>query len=133
MNHSRKYRAITAIVLTGAAALPVGNALAAASHSTATSKTKSYKGPLVDTRWGPMKAIIKVKNKKIISANDILTPETFRSQYIDSQAIPLLVQETLQAQNASINMISGATVTSAGYIQSLQIAVANAKHDKLLK
>jgi uncharacterized protein with FMN-binding domain len=132
MNHSRKCQAITAIVLTASAAFPAGHALAA-SHSTATSKTKTYKGPLVDTRWGPMQAVIKVKNKKIISADDILNPETFRSQYIDSVAVPLLTQETLQAQNANINLISGATVTSEGYIQSLQTAVSKAKHDKLLK
>jgi uncharacterized protein with FMN-binding domain len=35
----------------------------------------------------------------------------------------VLVQETLDAQSASIDMVSGATVTSEGYVESLQSAL----------
>ena len=41
---------------------------------------------------------------------------------INSYALPVLVQETLNAQSAQIDMVSGATVTSVGYTQSLQSA-----------
>jgi len=42
---------------------------------------------------------------------------------IDQQAIPILQQEALQAQSASIQGVSGASFTSAGFTQSLQAAL----------
>jgi uncharacterized protein with FMN-binding domain len=44
-------------------------------------------------------------------------------QQINSYALPRLVKETLDAQSANIDMVSGATVTSEGYLQSLQSAL----------
>ena len=38
----------------------------------------------------------------------------------------ILVQDTLSAQSADIDMVSGATVTSDGYVQSLQAALDEA-------
>jgi uncharacterized protein with FMN-binding domain len=49
-----------------------------------------------------------------------------RDQEINAQALPILVQETLSAQSAHIDMVSGATVTSDGYLQSLQSALDKA-------
>ena len=46
-----------------------------------------------------------------------------RSQFIDEQAIPILEQEAMQAQSASIQGVSGASYTSAGFQQSLQAAL----------
>ena len=47
----------------------------------------------------------------------------FRSQSIDQQAIPILEHEVMQAQSASIQGVSGASYTSAGFRQSLQAAL----------
>ncbi len=44
-------------------------------------------------------------------------------EQINSYALPRLVQATLDAQSADIDMVSGATVTSEGYLQSLQSAL----------
>ena len=41
-------------------------------------------------------------------------------------SLPVLIQETLDAQSASVDMVSGATVTSEGYIRSLQAALDEA-------
>ena len=41
-------------------------------------------------------------------------------------ALPILIQETIDQQSANIDMVSGATYTSAGYIQSLQSALDQA-------
>jgi uncharacterized protein with FMN-binding domain len=49
-----------------------------------------------------------------------------RSQYISEQAGPYLQQEALQAQNAQIDIVSGATYTSESYAQSLQSALDKA-------
>jgi uncharacterized protein with FMN-binding domain len=46
-----------------------------------------------------------------------------RDQEINAYALPILRQETLSAQSAGIDSISGATVTSDGYKQSLQAAL----------
>jgi len=45
------------------------------------------------------------------------------SQQISEQAIAMLRAEVLSAQGGSIDAISGATYTSAAYIQSLQAAI----------
>ena len=45
---------------------------------------------------------------------------------INAQALPILIKETEQAGNAKIDMVSGATVTSTGYTQSLQSALDQA-------
>jgi len=46
-----------------------------------------------------------------------------RSSQINSYAEPLLVSETIEAQSAAINGVSGATFTSQAYVQSLQAAL----------
>jgi uncharacterized protein with FMN-binding domain len=66
----------------------------------------------VDTRWGPVQVQITVTNGKITTAQALVYPqENGRDQEINAYAVPQL---------------SGATVTSDGYIQSLQSAVDKA-------
>jgi uncharacterized protein with FMN-binding domain len=49
-----------------------------------------------------------------------------RDQEINAYALPILIQDTIDAQSANIDMVSGATVTSDGYLQSLQAAIDKA-------
>jgi uncharacterized protein with FMN-binding domain len=49
-----------------------------------------------------------------------------RDQEINDQALPILIDETVSAQSAKIDMVSGATVTSDGYLESLQAAIDEA-------
>jgi len=49
-----------------------------------------------------------------------------RDAEINSYALPILVRDTVSAQSANIDMVSGATVTSDGYLQSLQSALDQA-------
>jgi uncharacterized protein with FMN-binding domain len=49
-----------------------------------------------------------------------------QSSQIDAMAIPQLTSETLTAQSANIDAVSGATYTSSGYKQSLQSALDKA-------
>jgi uncharacterized protein with FMN-binding domain len=46
---------------------------------------------------------------------------------INAQAMPWLTQEAIQAQSANINIISGATLTSEAFANSLQAALASAQ------
>ena len=84
-------------------------------------------GPSVDTRWGPVQVEITTSGGKITAVDVVEYPNNNpRDQEINSFAIPTLVQETLDAQSADIDMVSGATVTSDGYLQSLQAALDEA-------
>ncbi len=61
---------------------------------------------------------------KITDAQVLQVPdESGRDREINSSAVPVLVQETLQAQSAQIDSVSGATYTSEGYTESLQSAI----------
>ena len=64
----------------------------------------------------------------VITAADAVDYPTSnpRDRQINQIAVPRLVSETLSAQSAQIDMISGATYTSEGYLQSLQSAIDQA-------
>lgn len=94
-----------------------------ASPSTGT-RSGTFTGQAVDTRWGPVQVQITVVNGKITNAEAVQYPQgNPRDQEINSFALPQLAQEALQAQSAQIDAVSGATVTSEGYISSLQSAI----------
>jgi uncharacterized protein with FMN-binding domain len=81
-------------------------------------------GAPANTAYGPVQVQITVLGGRITRADAIVYPtESRRDQQINSQAIPALNSETLRAQSAQIDAISGASYTSAGYQQSLQSAI----------
>jgi uncharacterized protein with FMN-binding domain len=91
------------------------------------SGTKTITGNSTDTRWGPVQVRITLTNGKVTAADAIVYPTTNgRDQEINSYAIPTLNSEAVSAGNAQIDMVSGATYTSEGYISSLQSALDQA-------
>lgn len=95
--------------------------------SSAASAATTFLGDSTDTRWGPVQVQITVQNGKITAVTVPVYPaNNGRDQEINATALPILVQETLSAQNAKIDMVSGATVTSDGYLTSLQSALDKA-------
>jgi len=96
----------------------------ATSNSTSSSGTKTYTGSTASTRWGDVQVTITVTNGKITDVQVPVYPSgNGRDQEINAYALPVLTQETLSAQSANIDTVSGATVTSDGYLQSLQSAL----------
>jgi uncharacterized protein with FMN-binding domain len=94
------------------------------SSSSSSSGTKTYTGSTASTRWGDVQVSITVTNGKITNVQVPVYPSgNGRDQEINAYALPILTQETVQAQNADIDTVSGATVTSDGYLQSLQSAL----------
>jgi uncharacterized protein with FMN-binding domain len=88
----------------------------------------TFTGDAVQTRWGTVQVQITVQNGKITAAQAVQYPnDNGHSQDINNYALPILAQEAVQAQSASIDAVSGATVTSGGYLPSLQSAI-NAAH-----
>nr|WP_245561404.1 FMN-binding protein [Actinomycetospora chiangmaiensis] len=108
---------------TGATATPV----APASKANSSTYTGTVTGTSADTRWGPVQVRVSVASGRITAVDVVAEPDgNGRDREINAQAVPTLVSETLQAQSAQIDMVSGATYTSEGYVASLQSALDQA-------
>jgi uncharacterized protein with FMN-binding domain len=104
-----------------------GSSGSGSSGSSGSTSSKSYTGSVAETRWGPVQVKITVADKKITAVDMVQYPNgNQRDAEINQYALPVLVQETIAAQSAQIDMVSGATVTSDGYLQSLQSALDEA-------
>lgn len=111
----------------GATAPTTAAAPAAGAAPASTAKNGTYTGAIADTAWGQVQVRIVVSGGKITQASAPVIPHgNGRDAQINSYAVPQLNSEVVQAQNGQIDMISGATVTSGGYLQSLQDAVNQA-------
>lgn len=115
---------------TSAAAPPnprVSSSAPPASVAPSTPADATFTGTAETTRYGIVQVKITVAGKKITNAAFAqLTAFDDRSQEINSAAAPILLQETLSAQSANIDSVSGASYTSQGYQQSLQNALDQA-------
>jgi uncharacterized protein with FMN-binding domain len=107
----------------------------AAKHSTGARTSTSPKpgavtatGVVTQTRWGPVQVRVRITGSKITEVTALQHPSgNDQSDQINSFALPQLRTEVLQAQSARIDAVSGATVTSDGYIASLQSALDAAR------
>ena len=87
----------------------------------------TFTGGTAQTAYGPVQVQIVVQNSKITAATAVKYPTgNSRDVAIAQYAIPVLNSEAVQAQSANISMVSGATYTSSGYVQSLQSALSAA-------
>jgi uncharacterized protein with FMN-binding domain len=143
-------RTLATLVATGALALPVANAVAAVRSQATTSNTRVVPHKRITTKkfagvtaqadqWGSVTVTVtrrtttittgttKKVTRRYTDLGGSYTYHTSRSQYIMSQALPILRQEFLQAQSANVQMVSGATYTSEAFAQSLQSAILQAK------
>ncbi len=95
--------------------------------ATSKSSAATYTGDSADTRWGPVQVQITVQGGRITASQAVQYPQNNgRDAQINGFALPVLNQEVVQQQSASIDTVSGATVTSDGYLQSLQSAIDQA-------
>jgi uncharacterized protein with FMN-binding domain len=94
----------------------------------ATAATRTVTGAVASTQYGPMQVQLTLAGDKITKVSVLQQTDTGTlSAQIDSMAIPKLTSETLAAQSARIDAVSGASYTSSGYIQSLQSALDKAR------
>jgi uncharacterized protein with FMN-binding domain len=85
-------------------------------------------GGAVSTPLGPVQVRVVFDGARITGVTVLQEPDsTPMDAQVNAQAIPVLTQEALAAQNATIDAVSGATSTSEGYIGSLQSAIDAAK------
>ena len=90
-----------------------------------TTTSRKIAGSAVQTPFGPVQVQVTVQGTKIISVSALQSPQGGRSSEISRQAVPYLVQQTLAAQSANVQGVSGATYTSDAWAQSLQSALSN--------
>ena len=104
---------------------PSAGSASGSSSSAASSRTVD--GTTAQTIYGPIQVDITVKGGKITAVKVPLYPDgTMRDVQINEFALPELVQETISADSANIDVVSGASYTSQGYISSLQSAIDKA-------
>jgi len=123
------YRTSTSsALLAGSPVAQLGGSRSSSQNGSASqSGSGTYTGDAVDTRWGPVQVRITVQGGKITSSDAVQYPQNNdRDVQINGYALPILGQEAVQQQSASIDTVSGATVTSDGYLQSLQSAIDQA-------
>ncbi|HYU86656.1 MAG TPA: FMN-binding protein [Kribbellaceae bacterium] len=116
---------------TGTTVAPVtsgsGTSTTSGSGGSSGSSKRTVTGPVVQTRWGPVQVQLTVSGGRITAVDVVRYPNgNHKDEEINDYALPVLVQSTLDAQSASIDMVSGATVTSSGYVESLQGALDEA-------
>ena len=136
-------RTVTTLLVAAVLSLSIVDA-AAAVKAAATRKivsTKSFAGSTASVdRWGELQVRITVRKTTTITGSKrkvtrritavsvpVYPNHTDRSVFINSQAIPILRSETLRAQSAAVDLVSGASDTSDAYVQSLQAAILKAK------
>lgn len=111
-------RTVTARTVTAGSARP-------AVHTA--SPPSTFTGDVAQTRWGPVQVSITVASRKITAAEAVQVPSgNDRDAEINGVAVPVLNAEVVQAQSAQVDTVSGASVTSDGYRQSLQSAIDQA-------
>ncbi|MFJ3774773.1 FMN-binding protein [Streptomyces sp. NPDC090075] len=84
-------------------------------------------GDATQTQYGVVQVRLTVANGKITQAEAIQAPKGGTSDQKTALSVPQLNKETVAAQSANIDSVSGATYTSTGYKQSLQSALDKMK------
>jgi len=142
-------RAVTASLGAFALAAPAANAAVTLAHQgkakpkkrVVTVKKSVTGAPGSAGQWGVVEVTLVVKKtttlvgskrtvrRTVVGLNVPVYPNhTGRSVFINQEALPLLEQETLTAHyTTSVDMVSGATYTSQGFVESLQSALLKAK------
>ena len=87
----------------------------------------TFDGEPVVTRFGVVQVRITVRDGKIASVEALQVPNRDRHDYlINERAVPILGAEAVENQSSHLDLVSGATLTSMGYMQSLQSAIDRA-------
>ena len=85
----------------------------------------SFTGDPISIRYGTVQVKITVQGGKIVDAQAVKAPTGSNDRYTQF-SVPRLRQQTIAAQSANIQGVSGASFTSYGWYKSLVSAIAKA-------
>ena len=87
----------------------------------------AFDGDAVVTRFGVVQVRVTVAGGRIASVVALQVPDRdHRDVVINRRAVPILNAEAVAEQSADVDLVLGATLTSQGYLQSLQSAIDGA-------
>ena len=109
-------------------ALKTPAAASAAGPAQAQYRDGAYTGPVVDAYYGLMQIQAIIKGGRLTSIRVLKYPnDRSTSIFINRQALPMLRDEVISAQSANVDIVSGATLSSEAFIQSLGAAMTRAQ------
>lgn len=87
----------------------------------------TYTGPVADAYYGLIQIQASIQGGRLTALKVLKYPSDRRTSVsINRQALPMLRDEAISAQSAHVDIISGATLTSRAFIQSLGGALKKA-------
>ncbi len=87
----------------------------------------TYAGPVTDAYYGPMQVQVSIQGGRLAALRVLKYPSDRRTSVrINREALPMLRDEAISAQSADVDIISGATLSSRAFIQSLDGALRQA-------
>jgi uncharacterized protein with FMN-binding domain len=112
-----------AVAMTSAATTPTTTSGTSTSSGSSTASGTAT-GAAIDTQYGAAQVRVTVRNGTIVKLEALqLQGNDPRSVQISGSAAPVLQEEVLAKQTAAVDAVSGATFTSASYMQSVQSAL----------
>lgn len=106
---------------------PITSTPGTAGSGTTAASESNVTGQSAMTPYGPIQVMVTSAGGKITKVEVPVYPAgNGHDLQINSYALPILIQATLDSQSADVDMVSGATFTSEGYRQSLQSALDQA-------
>jgi uncharacterized protein with FMN-binding domain len=98
-----------------------------AARSTSGYRNGTFRGVSANAYYGRVEVDAVIKAGQLVKVDILDYPSDRRtSRNINSRALPELRQEAIQAQSANIDTVSGATLSSEAFIQSLDSALQQA-------
>ncbi|MCG2800846.1 MAG: FMN-binding protein, partial [Cellulomonas sp.] len=91
--------------------------------SDTTTSSQVLTGSAISTRFGNVQVAVTFTNGVITSVETLQAPSGHESSQINAYATPILAEEAVAANSANIDTVSGATITSEAYKESLQSAI----------
>ncbi|WP_199441089.1 FMN-binding protein [Umezawaea beigongshangensis] len=116
-------RAVPVLLLTVAGLVPLwrfearpASTSGTAAVAEAPAGARTVDGELISTSEGDVQVRVVYSGDEIVAVQMLKQPDSGPTR----RAVPILQEETLRAQSADVDTVSGATATSEGYIASLQ-------------
>jgi uncharacterized protein with FMN-binding domain len=86
----------------------------------------TYTGDPVKTHYGDVQVQVVVEEGAMADVQFLAYPTGHESDQINAYAAPMLAQEAIESQSANVDAISGATMTSEAFVESLGAALDQA-------
>ena len=97
-------------------------------HNESGYKDGTFTGSVGSEPYGTVQVAVVVSGGRITNVRLLQTPnQGGQTREINSQALPLLIEEVISAQSGSIDGVSGASLTSPAFIDSVNSALAKAR------